>query len=177
MTRRSFPKLALLPPLIFLALASLFSFGLGRDDALPSTLVGQQMPALPPTGLGEAPAFDISTLNHDGLRIVNYWASWCAPCRVEHPNLTEFSQNGIPVIGVNYKDRPDDALSFLDELGDPYVGHTSDPLGKTAINWGVYGVPETFLIDADGVVLLRHPGPVTQRVIARDFAPIIAKYK
>jgi cytochrome c biogenesis protein CcmG/thiol:disulfide interchange protein DsbE len=104
---------------------------------------------------------------------VNFWASWCAPCRAEHPLLTEIAASGVPVIGVNYKDTPANALAFLDELGDPFASIGADRSGRTGLDWGIYGVPETFVVDADGTVLLRHPGPLTRDIVARRLQPVI----
>jgi cytochrome c biogenesis protein CcmG/thiol:disulfide interchange protein DsbE len=108
------------------------------------------------------------------VKLVNFWASWCAPCRVEHPLLTEIAVSGVPVIGVNYKDAPANALAFLAELGDPFVSIGADASGHTGLDWGIYGVPETFVVAADGTVLLRHPGPITRDIFERRFAPLLA---
>lgn len=103
--------------------------------------------------------------------LVNFWASWCAPCRVEHPLLMRLAQEeGIRIIGLNYKDRPPAARQFLKGLGDPFEVVVRDETGRTAIEWGVSGVPETFVIDADGVIRARHVGPLTQKAWA-DLAP------
>jgi len=112
-------------------------------------------------------------LTAPGLKLVNFWASWCAPCRAEHPLLTELARDGVPIIGVNYKDEGTDARAFLDELGNPYVAVGVDDSGRTGIEWGLYGVPETFVIDDEGTVLLRHAGPLTRQVYDRHFAPIL----
>ncbi|MCL4151323.1 UNVERIFIED_CONTAM: hypothetical protein GTU68_008493 [Idotea baltica] len=107
------------------------------------------------------------------VKIVNFWASWCAPCRVEHPNLTALAAEGVPIYGINYKDFDANALSFLSDLGDPYTAVGADPSGFHAIDWGVYGVPETFLVDGDGTILLRMASPVTQRELANRLRPAI----
>jgi cytochrome c biogenesis protein CcmG/thiol:disulfide interchange protein DsbE len=107
------------------------------------------------------------------VKLVNFWASWCAPCRVEHPVLEDLAADGLPIIGVNYKDDPEKALGFLAELGDPYTAVGADPEGRTGLDWGLYGVPETFVIDSDGTVLLRHPGPITRDVLDRRIMPAI----
>jgi cytochrome c biogenesis protein CcmG/thiol:disulfide interchange protein DsbE len=104
------------------------------------------------------------------LKLVNFWASWCGPCRVEHPNLTELAKNGLPVIGLNYKDNDANALGFLQELGNPYIGVSSID-GRQSLEWGVYGVPETFLVDGNGTILFRAAGPITQRVIREQLIP------
>ena len=154
--------LMVIPPLVFLGLASMFLVGMFRDDpeALPSARIGQQAPALQITELPGKALFDDETLRDGNLKLVNYWASWCAPCRVEHPNLEALRAEGLPIYGINYKDDPDNALAFLAELGDPYEAVGADNSGRAALDWGVYGVPETYLIDGDGNILLRVAGPL-----------------
>ncbi|MBL3705066.1 DsbE family thiol:disulfide interchange protein [Sulfitobacter sp. BDSS02] len=169
--------LMVIPPLVFLGLASLFLVGMFRDDpeALPSARIGQQAPALQITELPGKALFDDETLRDGNLKLVNYWASWCAPCRVEHPNLEALRAEGLPIYGINYKDDPDNALAFLAELGDPYEAVGADNSGRAALDWGVYGVPETYLIDGDGNILLRVAGPLVQRVIDSQLRPAIEK--
>jgi cytochrome c biogenesis protein CcmG/thiol:disulfide interchange protein DsbE len=174
--RRRINWLLLLPPVLFLALAVAFYAGLNREnpDALPSALKGRQAPALALEPLSpEIPAPAPDALSAPGIKLVNFWASWCAPCRAEHPMLTEMAADGVPIIGVNYKDKGPDARAFLDELGNPYRSVGVDGSGRTGIEWGLYGVPETFVIDAEGKVLLRHAGPLTRRVYDQQFAPIL----
>ncbi len=174
--RRRINWLLLLPPVLFLALAIAFYAGLNREnpDALPSALKGRMAPALALPALSpEIPAPAPDALTAPGIKLVNFWASWCAPCRAEHPLLEEIAGNGVPIIGVNYKDKPNDARAFLAELGNPYVSVGVDESGRTGIEWGLYGVPETFIIDAEGRVLLRHAGPLTRRIYDRQFAPIL----
>ena len=169
--------LMVIPPLVFLGLASLFLVGMFRDDpeALPSAKIGQQAPALQITELPGKALFDDETLRDGNLKLVNYWASWCAPCRVEHPNLETLRAEGLPIYGINYKDDPDNALAFLAELGDPYEAVGADNSGRAALDWGVYGVPETYLIDGDGNILLRVAGPLVQRVIDSQLRPALEK--
>ena len=164
------------PPVIFAALAALFYFGMQRDDpdALPSTRVGAIAPAMQIEPLGVKPEFDLAALREPGVKLVNFWASWCAPCRAEHPNLETLAEEGLPIYGINYKDDPTKALAFLEELGDPYVGIGADEGGRTGIEWGLYGVPETFVIDGSGVVRLRFAGPITARVLEERIRPAIA---
>ena len=102
-----------------------------------------------------------------------YWASWCAPCRVEHPHLETLADEGIPIYGVNYKDEPGKALGFLEELGDPYAAIGADASGRMALDWGVYGVPETYVIDAEGTIVTRFAGPITERVLETTIMPAI----
>ena len=167
--------LMILPPVIFAGLATMFYLGMQRDDpdALPSVQIGREAPAMRLEALGDKPLFDETALQAPGVKLVNYWASWCAPCRVEHPHLTALAEEGIPIYGINYKDDAGKALDFLDELGDPYTGIGADPSGRTAIDWGVYGVPETYVIDGQGRVVLRFAGPVTERSLRERIRPAI----
>ena len=164
-----------LPPLVFAAIAGGFYLGMQREDpdALPSTLEGQPAPPVVLEPLGDRPTFGDAALDAPGVKLVNYWASWCAPCRAEHPNLQALADEGIPIYGVNYKDDPAKAEAFLDELGDPYVAIGADESGRTAIDWGLYGVPETYVIDGEGRVVLRFAGPITQRSLEGQIRPAI----
>ena len=173
------PVLALLPPVIFAALAGLFLSGMFREDpdALPSTLVGQAAPAVEITPVGGLVPFSRELLNEPGPKIVNFWASWCGPCRLEHPQLMTLQAEGIPVYGVNYKDDVDKAIGFLEELGDPYSGVVGDARGRTALEWGVYGVPETFVVGSDGQVILRFAGPITAEILDIRIRPALAQAK
>lgn len=164
--------LVLLPPLAFAGLAALFWFGMGRDDSLPSTLVGREAPAVVVTPLGEAP-FDPAVLREPGVKLVNFWASWCAPCRAEHPVLQQLAAEGIPIYGINYKDDPKKALAFLAELGNPFRSIGADASGRMALDWGVYGVPETYVIDGEGRVRLRFAGPITAAELQRTIRPAL----
>jgi len=178
MAERSFNPLILLPPIIFLGLAGIFYFGLTREnpDELPSQFVGQPAPPLALTELGEnGPAPTDADLRAPGVKLVNFWASWCGPCRVEHPTLQKMADAGIPIFGVNYKDTDVNAQRFLDELGNPFAMIGVDGTGRTGINWGIYGVPETFVINGDGIVVLRFPGPITSRVFESRIGPAIAQ--
>jgi cytochrome c biogenesis protein CcmG, thiol:disulfide interchange protein DsbE len=165
----------ILPPVIFAGLAAMFYLGMQREDpdALPSVQVGREAPPVVLSQLGAEPPFDNVALRAPGVKLVNYWASWCAPCRVEHPHLVALQAEGIPIYGINYKDDPAKALAFLAELGNPYVAMGADDSGRTAIDWGVYGVPETYVIDGDGKVLLRFAGPVTARALESQIRPAI----
>ena len=169
------PPLALLPPLMFVALAGLFLGGMFRDDpnALPSTLVGRPAPVVEFDTLGAKPNIDSAALLAPEVKLVNFWASWCAPCRVEHRNLAALTAEGITIYGVNYKDSESKALGFLEELGDPYKAIGVDERGRAAVEWGVYGVPETFVIDGSGNVVLRFAGPITERILETQIRPAI----
>ena len=135
--------------------------------------MGADPPALTLTPLAPIEGFQLGALEGEGVKLVNFWASWCAPCRAEHPNLEALAEEGYPIYGVNYKDDPEKALAFLDELGNPYEGVAADGEGRTAIDWGVYGVPETFVIDADGKVIFRFAGPITQRALQDRIRPVL----
>ncbi|PCH94627.1 MAG: DsbE family thiol:disulfide interchange protein [Rhodobacteraceae bacterium] len=162
------------PPLMFAGLAALFAFGLNRQDTdnLPSTMIGRTAPLLTTTAFGDFPQLTAADLQADGIKLVNFWASWCTPCRAEHPNLVTLASEGIPVYGINYKDQLKNAERFLAELGNPYAKIATDN-GRTGIDWGLYGVPETFVIDGNGTVLLRHPGPITQRIMDEKIRPLL----
>ncbi|MEM1431064.1 MAG: DsbE family thiol:disulfide interchange protein [Pseudomonadota bacterium] len=167
--------LVLAPPILFAGLAALFFVGMQREDpdALPSAREGQTAPAMALVPLGEGELLTDADLKTDGVKLVNYWASWCGPCRVEHPHLMALAEEGIPIHGINYKDDPSKALGFLTELGDPYTRVGADPTGRTALDWGLYGVPETYVIDGAGRVVLRFAGPITSDVLERRIRPAI----
>ncbi len=172
---RSLSPLMFLPPVIFIALAALFFFGMQREnpDALPSARKGQMAPALQLAALGDKPAFDNAALAAPGVKLVNFWASWCAPCRIEHPQLEALQAAGVTLYGINYKDEDAKALRFLTELGDPYAAIGADSTGRTALDWGVYGVPETYVIDGNGRITLRFAGPITPSIMEHTILPAI----
>ena len=156
--------LVLIPPVAFAALAGLFaSRMLWGDEAreLPSALVGHAAPAVAPEALPGLPALDPSLMADGEVKLVNFFASWCGPCRIEHPTLTALAAEGVPIYGIAYKDDPDRAAAFLDGLGNPYAATGQDPQGRVAVEWGTYGVPETFVVAGDGTVVDRLPFPIT----------------
>ena len=169
--------LMIVPPAIFLGLVALFAVGMFREDpdALPSARQGQTAPPVQVEALGDKQLFGDAELRDGEVKLVNFWASWCAPCRVEHPNLEALADEGITIYGVNYKDEPGNALGFLSELGDPYTAIGADSSGRMGLDWGLYGVPETYVIDGEGTVILRFAGPLTQRVIEENIRPAMAK--
>ncbi|SDY82597.1 cytochrome c biogenesis protein CcmG, thiol:disulfide interchange protein DsbE [Citreimonas salinaria] len=169
--------LVLLPAALFAALAAAFYWGLmNSDDRLPSALIGRAVPEfdLPPI---EGRDDGLSSAGLQGeVSIVNVWASWCVPCRVEMPLLVELAAQGtVPIHGINYKDAPDAALAFLDETGDPYTRIGADRSGRTSIDWGVYGLPETFVIDAQGRIAYKHVGPFDRRSLEQDILPVVRR--
>lgn len=162
----------LLPLGLFLVLVLFLARGLGLNPReLPSPLVGRQAPHF----MAERAAGPMSTQDLRGrVWLLNVWASWCAPCRLEHPLLTELARRGtVPVVGLNYKDARADSAAWLREHGDPYLASAWDTDGRLGIEWGVYGVPETFVIDKAGVVRLRHAGPLTPEVLAQRILPLV----
>lgn len=167
--------ITLLPPVIFIAVAGLMLAGMFFKDAdqIPTALAGQPAPGLPQDPLPGYAPFTDEVLTDGQVKLVNYWASWCGPCRVEHPNLQLLADQGLPIYGVNYKDQPSTAVRFLDELGNPYTGIVTDQSGRIGLDWGVYGVPETFVIDKDGTVLGRVAGPVTSTTMEQRLRPLL----
>ena len=176
---RRIPWLALLPLILFAALAILFASRLllgGDAQVVPSVLIGRPTPVTPlaplPGMVDEAgepvPAPLFGPASQGQVRLVNFWASWCAPCRAEHPVLMALAaREGLELVGVAYKDEPDRARAFLDELGNPFDAIGLDPEGRAALEWGVAAAPETFLIAADGTVLFRHQGALDRDALNR----------
>lgn len=163
------------PILVFVIFAGFAFVGMQREDpnALPSMATGQYAPKVQLQPLKGNVPFGQNDLSSGGVKLVNFWASWCAPCRAEHPTLMNLSQQGIPVYGVNYKDDPEKSMAFLRELGNPYTLVGADPDAKMALDWGVYGLPETFILGPNGTVLLRVTGPLTQRNLENRVLPAV----
>ncbi|RCS24960.1 DsbE family thiol:disulfide interchange protein [Phyllobacterium salinisoli] len=177
--------LALLPLVIFIALAAIFTIQLlsGRDETvIPSALIGKPAPAitLPPLeGLVSdgkpVPGFDPVSFSGQ-VTLVNVWASWCVPCRAEHPLLMQLAgDQRFRLVGLNYKDSPENARRFLGDLGNPFSAVGADATGRAAIEWGVYGVPETFLVGRDGKILYKHVGPFDPVSIRDELMPAVEK--
>lgn len=174
-------RLALIPVAAFLLLAALFWRGLSGDPSdLPSALIGKPVPEFslgPIEGLG-VPGFDSAGLRTGQVTVVNVWASWCGPCRVEHPLITELAKRrDIRLYGLNYKDDPENARRFLGTLGQPYAAVGADEKGRVAVDWGVYGVPETFIVDGAGMIRYKWIGPLTRESLSGVLAAEIEKAK
>jgi cytochrome c biogenesis protein CcmG/thiol:disulfide interchange protein DsbE len=169
--------LMLAPPLVFAGLAALFFVGMQRSDPdqLPSAMEGRAAPAVQVVALGTGPDLTDAMLREPGVKLVNFWASWCAPCRAEHPVLKTLQAEGVTILGVNFKDKPEAALQFLDDLGNPYAAIGADDSGRMGLDWGLYGVPETFVIDGTGKVILRHAGPITPGILEDRIRPALAE--
>jgi cytochrome c biogenesis protein CcmG, thiol:disulfide interchange protein DsbE len=176
--------LLLLPLIVFLALAALFFYRLGAGDParIPSALIGRPAPVtdLPPLpGLqrdGKAVPGLSGTTFQDSVTLVNVWASWCVPCHDEAPLLEQLAKDKrIRLVGINYKDSPDNARRFLNRYGNPFSAVGRDEAGRASIDWGVYGVPETFLVGRDGRIAYKLVGPITADNLARTLVPEIEK--
>lgn len=176
----------LIPVILFVALAGLFYVRLyaGDPGALPSALIGRQAPdaALKPIdGLladgKPVPTFAKTDLVGGDVTVVNVFASWCAPCRQEHPLLMELKAQGVRLFGLNYKDDPENARRFLGGLGNPFDKVGADEAGRAAIEWGVYGVPETFVVAGDGRIAFKVVGPLSAELVQKVLLPEIEKAK
>jgi cytochrome c biogenesis protein CcmG/thiol:disulfide interchange protein DsbE len=164
-----------LPPALFALFALLAFFGLGREgkDDLEFMLQGQQAPGLPEATLPGYPGVSDADLRSGQVTVVNFWASWCPPCRAEHPVLLQMQADGLRIVGVNYKDRDAAAIQYLIEDENPFIGVPSDPVGRVAIEWGVTGPPETFIVAGDGTLLHKHVGPLVGTLYEREFLPAL----
>ena len=169
--------LMLAPPLIFAGLAGLFFAGMMRDNAgeLPSTLIGQQAPAVPVEAVPGTTLLTDADLRSGEVTVVNFWASWCPPCRAEHPTLLRLAADGVRIAGMNFRDQAEDASGYLEEGGDPFFATTFDLRGRGAIDWGVTAPPETFIVDGDGTVLFRFIGPLIASDYEQRFLPELEK--
>ncbi len=170
-------KRYLLPLAVFLVMAGFLAVGLNRDPhEIPSPLVDKPAPAFNLPRL-DAPEQMISTQDLRGqVWLLNVWASWCVACRQEHPLLVDLARAGtVKVYGLNYKDKREDALGLLRKSGDPYVKSVSDTEGLVGIDYGVYGVPETFVIDKQGVIRYKQIGPITPEALRDTLLPLIKK--
>ena len=171
--------LVVLPVVLFLALAALLYAGLFRDPRLvPSPLIGKPAPEFDlPAVQGRQLALSTDDLKGE-VSLVNVFASWCVACRDEHPLLVRLKQRGtVPVHGLNYKDQPADAARWLNAFGDPYTRTGADIDGRVGIEWGVYGVPETFVIDRQGNIAYKHIGPITERDLQETILPLVRELR
>ena len=165
------------PVAIFAVLVVFLAIGLTRDPSyVPSPLIGKTIPAFSLPNLADASL----TVSDEDLRgrysVLNVWATWCVGCRQEHPVLNQIAQQGeVPLYGLNWKDEDRLARGWLEQLGNPYVATAVDREGRVAIDWGVYGAPETFLISPNGIVLHRHIGPLTPEIWQTEFLDRIAE--
>ncbi len=163
-----------LPLGVFVGLVALLAIGLGLNPRLvPSPLIGKATPGFELSSL----TLPAETLTENSLKgqvsLLNVWATWCVACRAEHEFLMELAQRGVPIYGVNYKDQRQPALRWLATLGDPYIASIFDPQGSLALDLGVYGAPETFVIDRNGVIAYKHIGPLTVDIWNEKLLPVV----
>lgn len=165
-----------LPLILLVALVSIFALSIDRDSSLVrSVLIDKPVPqfSLPPVEGLDVPGFDAAAFTGQPT-LVNVFASWCLPCRDEHPLLeTLKAQTGVRMYGLNHSDAPENAVAFLSELGNPYDAVGADRDRRVSIDWGVYGVPETFLVDANGVIVYKHVGPLSLQAIEDELVPAL----
>lgn len=167
-----------LTPLVALvALIGLFAFNLDRDPQfVPSALLNKPVPDMSLPAIDDTidkPGFAPSDFTGQ-VTLVNVFASWCIPCRDEHPLLMQMAREGVVIYGINQKDAPENARKFLNDLGNPYTRIGADRDGRAAIEWGVYGVPESFVVNAQGVITYKHTGPLNQNSIEQGLKPALA---
>lgn len=175
-----------MPPLLtaslaaFLLLAGVTLYGLLRDGPAEPVMPrqGGPVPAFTVDPLGDFPVLTEDALRQPGVKLVNFWASWCVPCRAEHPTLVWMAENlDVTLYGINYADDAQAALEYLDELGNPYRALGRAGLAQARADWGVEGIPETLIIDANGFVTGRYAGPITRRVLKETIMPLIEEAK
>jgi cytochrome c biogenesis protein CcmG/thiol:disulfide interchange protein DsbE len=167
--------LMVLPPVIFAGLAGLFYAGMMRDNPqdVPSVFIDRPAPAVPVTGLPGIPVLTDADLRSGQVTVVNFWASWCPPCRAEHPVLLEMAGKGIRVAGINMMDPEENAVSYLKDEGNPFFALATDPQGRNRVDWGVTAPPETFIIRGDGSVAFKFIGPLVGSDYERRFVPAL----
>jgi cytochrome c biogenesis protein CcmG/thiol:disulfide interchange protein DsbE len=166
------------PLLLLVGLVAVFALTINRDPSLVrSVLIDKPAPsfALPPVEGMDVPGFDTAALS-GAPTVVNVFASWCIPCRAEHPLLEALkAETGVRLFGINHSDAPENARAFLAELGNPYDAIGADRDRRVSIDWGVYGVPETFVVDAKGTITFKHVGPLTPEAIEAELIPALKK--
>lgn len=172
--------LAVLPLLLLVGLVAVFALNMDRDPSLVrSVLINKPAPAftLPAVAGTGVDGFDTASLEGE-VTVVNVFASWCIPCREEHPLLERLkAETGVRIFGINQKDAPENAVAFLTELGNPYQRIGGDADNRVSIDWGVYGVPETFVVNAAGVITFKHVGPISPESLEKEVIPAIEKAK
>lgn len=169
----------LIPLVLFIVLVVFLAIGLNRDPhEVPSPLIGKPAPHFELPQLAD-PSKNFSPESMKGQTwILNVWASWCVACREEHPVLVELGKlNVAPIVGLDYKDKRDDALAMLARQGNPYVLSVSDANGRVGIDYGVYGVPETYVIDKEGIIRFKHIGPITMNLLNQKMIPLLGQLK
>jgi len=165
----------LIPLALFVVLVVFLAIGLTRDpQELPSALINKPAPEFRlPTVKDPAKTFSAADMRGK-VWMLNVWASWCIACREEHPLLFEYAKSGaVPIYGLNYKDKREDALGWLDEFGDPYLLSVTDLDGRVGMDYGVYGAPESYIVDKSGTIRLKYVGPVTREVWSKKILPLI----
>lgn len=165
----------LIPLGVFLLLALFLAIGLGGDPhEVPSPLIDKPAPAFQLSQLQDQSKTFSPAEMRGKVWLLNVWATWCAPCREEHPALLDLARSGaVPIYGLDYKDGRTEALSWLREFGNPYVLVAADTDGRVSIDYGVYGVPETYLIDRDGIIRFKHVGPLTSEIVQAKLLPMV----
>jgi cytochrome c biogenesis protein CcmG/thiol:disulfide interchange protein DsbE len=168
----------LTPLVLFLALAALLYKGLALNPReVPSPLIGKPAPEFSLPELKDT-SRQLSHSDFLGkVSLLNVWATWCVSCRAEHPLLMQLARQGVTIYGLDYKDNREDAKRWLQRFGDPYVANAFDADGRVGIDWGVYGTPETFVIDQRGIIRHKHIGPLTEEAIQGEILPLIQKLK
>lgn len=168
----------IVPLIAFAVLIPVLMIGLTRNpNELPSPLLQKPAPIFELPSLTD-PAQTVGSASYaKQMALINVWATWCPGCRQEHGFLLELAEESdVPIFGLNWRDNRPDALRWLQTLGDPYVASAYDEDGRVGIDWGVYGAPETFLVDADGIVIHKHIAPLTREIWERDFVPLINEH-
>ncbi len=169
--------LMVLPPLLFAALVAAFYVGMQRENPedLPSVFVGKPAPGVPDAGLAGTAVLTDADLRTGQVTLVNFWATWCPPCRAEHPELLRMAGEGVRIVGVNMMDDAEKAVAYLAEEGNPFLAVGADPKGRFRLNWGVTAPPETFIVMGDGTVAFKFIGPLVGSDYEQRFKPELAK--
>tara|TARA_Y100000992_G_scaffold300467_1_gene269185 strand:- start:626 stop:1201 length:576 start_codon:yes stop_codon:yes gene_type:complete len=166
-----FTPLIIIFLILLMLLFALLSQNIGNKKTINSVLLNKPIPTKTLLSLNLNEPIDLEMYSGSPF-LVNFFSSWCEPCKLEASNLEKLSER-IPIIGISYKDQKEDTYLFLDKYGNPYDEISYDSDGNIAINWGVYGVPETFIINKNGIIILRHPGPITTNVLKNEIIPIL----